>query len=146
MKVPDTSTMFTNLACKLSSVCVCVLIECSQTLSMCASISQVSQVTQTHTLHGYLYTQHNMSDRRIKQSDRKIICRLQLPRRIYIYLEGWYILRGSTISFVDIFRAHRRIYIILRWPTFRLRHFTNIFLTVGPSQTRRTVDLVNLQH
>ena len=117
-------------------VCVCVWIECSHTLSMCASISQASQVSclvlsnlTQHTTWVFIPT-HSRSGQRIRQTVRRTICRLQLPRRIYIYLEGWYILRGSTISFVDIFRAYRRIYIILRWPTFRLRHFTNIFQTL----------------
>ncbi|MFS7901416.1 hypothetical protein Hanom_Chr00s209971g01840291 [Helianthus anomalus] len=71
-------------------------------------------VCPKHTACVFIH-KHSRSGRRIRQNDRKIICRTVGYRRIHVYLEGWYILRGSEVSFVDIFRAHRRIDIILRW-------------------------------
>ncbi|KAJ0924640.1 hypothetical protein HanRHA438_Chr04g0150771 [Helianthus annuus] len=57
MKVSVTSTMFTNLYCKLS-LCVCVFrTECSQlSLSLGVHLSIFS-----HTLHGYIYTQPRLT-------------------------------------------------------------------------------------
>ncbi|KAJ0482515.1 hypothetical protein HanIR_Chr13g0654761 [Helianthus annuus] len=45
-------------------MCVCVsdrMLSKKLSIFLCASISQVSQVLLTHTLHGYIYTQPNMS-------------------------------------------------------------------------------------
>ncbi|MFS7889861.1 hypothetical protein Hanom_Chr00s000005g01611981 [Helianthus anomalus] len=57
MKVSVTSTMFTNLTCKLSK-CVCGFrTECSQELS----ISQCAFLIFHTTLHVYLYTQPRLS-------------------------------------------------------------------------------------
>ncbi|KAJ0857293.1 hypothetical protein HanRHA438_Chr13g0588391 [Helianthus annuus] len=45
-----------------------------------------------------IYTHNRYTGRRIRMSGRKIIYLPETHRRIHIYLEGWYILRGPTAS------------------------------------------------
>ncbi|KAJ0802793.1 hypothetical protein HanPI659440_Chr03g0132921 [Helianthus annuus] len=122
MKVPVTSTMFTNLTCKLS-LCVCVFrTECSQLyLSVCVHLSVLN------TLHGYIYPASDVwsegSDRWSEGSSIE-----------YMAFEGSAgtskgDLSRSIIRNISkhIFRVDRRIYIILRSLILRDRQTTNIF-------------------
>ncbi|KAJ0691909.1 hypothetical protein HanPI659440_Chr15g0580111 [Helianthus annuus] len=133
MKVPVTSTMFTNLTCKLS-LCVCVFrTECSllSISCLCASIFHT-------TLHGYIYTQPKMSGPKDPIDGPKDHLSSILhskdehgPRRM--------ILRGL------IFDAYLSSTSKDQQYPSRLSFDTDKHTTYWPSQTRRIVDLVNLQ-
>ncbi|KAJ0666925.1 hypothetical protein HanPI659440_Chr17g0672171 [Helianthus annuus] len=85
--------------CVLQTLKVCVCVCFGQNALKCLSILLCASVCLEHTAWVFIPI-HSRSGRRIIQNDRKIICRSQSPRRIHIYLEGWYIIRGSTVSFV----------------------------------------------
>ncbi|KAJ0745409.1 hypothetical protein HanPI659440_Chr10g0398341 [Helianthus annuus] len=136
MKVPVTSTMFTNLTCKLS-LCVCVFrTECSQ-LSFCLSVC----ICLSHyTAWVYIYPAHDVWSKdpidgpkdhlsstfhsKDGQGPRKITFRgLSIRSISFEHLEG------STVSFEAILRC---------------RQTYQTYVNCWPSQTRRIVDLVNL--
>ena len=119
MKVSVTSTMFTNLTCKLSK-CVC---EFGQNALNFLSISRMCKWQNSLTQHtAWVYIPiHSRSARRIRLMVRRIIFRIQCFRKIRKDLEG--------SSFEDhqskhIFRGDRRIYIILRSLILRARQMT----------------------
>ncbi|KAJ0449314.1 hypothetical protein HanRHA438_Chr17g0837841 [Helianthus annuus] len=131
MKVSVTSTMFTNLTCKLSK-CVCVVPD--RKLSTYLSISRVCTIRTelTHTLHGYLYPAHDVwsegSDRWSEGSsiDDNVIegsawtSKDHLSRSINRSL-SFDAIEGSTISF--------------DWLSFDTEHHLSTFTNCCPSQT-----------
>ncbi|KAJ0672813.1 hypothetical protein HanOQP8_Chr13g0501391 [Helianthus annuus] len=133
MKVSVTSTMFTNLTCKLSK-CVCVFrTECSQLskfLSVCIYLSH-------YTAWVYIYPAHDVWSKDPIDGPKDHLSSTfhskdeQGPRRM--------ILRG--LSFEAYLSSTSKDQ---QYPS-RLSFDTDIHTTYWPSQTRRIVDLVNLQ-
>ncbi|KAJ0837473.1 hypothetical protein HanRHA438_Chr16g0778551 [Helianthus annuus] len=137
MKDPVTSTMFTNLTCKLS-LCVCVFrTECSQL----SSLLSVCIYLKHNTLHGYLYPAHDVwsegSDRWSEGSSFGYSAFEGSARTSKDHLSRSIIrnisfdeIEGSTLSF-DLL-------------SFETDKQSNIFQLLAKS-IRRMVDLVNLQ-
>ncbi|KAJ0546293.1 hypothetical protein HanRHA438_Chr08g0344081 [Helianthus annuus] len=127
MKVSVTSTMFSNLTCKLSSVCVCEFRQNALKETLYLSVSFCLCLLKLNTCMG-IYTQLKMLCPKDSTDGPKdhlsTTCYTKDqrgPRRI--------ILRGLMVEpwSNHIFRSPRRISCILRgYPSIQ----TNIFLTV----------------
>ena len=122
-------------------MCVCV---CWQKALNLSGVWICLSVCLTHTLHGYIYTQHLMSGPKDPIDDRRIIYRWQSVRRISKYFEGFHILRSSTVALVTYLSmsSKDRYYPSMNYPT--TQNIFNQYSNCWPSQTRRTVDLVKL--
>ncbi|MFS8011201.1 hypothetical protein Hanom_Chr14g01306141 [Helianthus anomalus] len=91
-----------------NSLCVCVCFDrmlspiSLSVFRVCLSL----HTTSTHTAWVYIYpalvvwSKDHLFDRRVRKTVRKIIYRTKTHRRIHIYLEGWYILRGPLVYFI----------------------------------------------